>query len=196
MWPARAWPFYERLIRRIAGQGVAPRQPDPDRYDKRYKHCDVLVVGGGPAGLAAALRATRRGEHVVLCERDVALGGALYAASATGPARVWLDSVKDKLSQSGGEVMLSSTVVAVHDHNTVLAVQQVNGGTARLREVLWKIRPTRVVLATGAAERPLVFPDNDRPGILLSSAVTSYIRRYAVRPGSSAVENAGAIIPH
>ena len=187
MWPARAWPFYERLIRRIAGQGVAPRQPDPDRYDKRYKHCDVLVVGGGPAGLAAALRATRRGEHVVLCERDVALGGALYAAPATGPARVWLDSVKDKLSQSGGEVMLSSTVVAVHDHNTVLAVQQVNGGTARLREVLWKIRPTRVVLATGAAERPLVFPDNDRPGILLSSAVTSYIRRYAVRPGSSAV---------
>ena len=202
MWPASMWMRYEQVIRQAAGLGLAPTKRDPDRYDKTFAHCDVLVVGGGPAGLAAALAAGRGGARVMLVEQDHRLGGSLlWQRDAEGkaetiggkPALDWVAEAEAEL-RAMAEVRIFDRTVAYgyFDHNYVTLVERVtdhrSDAPAHLpRARALRVRAKQVVLATGAIERPLVFADNDRPGIMLASACETYVNRYAVRPGSKAV---------
>jgi sarcosine oxidase subunit alpha len=180
MWPD--WHLFEGPIRRAAGLGLAPSAADPDRYVHRFADCDTLIVGAGPAGLAAALAAATRGERVILAEADFQLGGsALWRGDRREAAKI--ENALRALPEV--TILMRTNVFGYYDHNALAAVEQLGGDGARQR--LWKIRAKDVILATGAIERPLVFSGNDRPGVMLASAVQSYIRRWAVLPGRHAV---------
>jgi len=196
MWPKFMWMKYEHFIRKASGLGKSPEQADPDRYESRHSHCDLLVVGGGVAGLAAALAAGRAGARVILVDEQSEFGGLTLASHAKigrKSAVDWIESVVAELKQLPGVILLPrSTVFGYHDQNFLtinqrltdhLSLNERGGG----RERLWKVRARQVILATGATERPLVFANNDRPGIMLSSAVSTYVNRYAVRPGEKGV---------
>ena len=198
MWPPSFWlRHYEPLIRRAAGLGRSPTEPDPDRYEKMHVHCDVLVVGAGAAGLAAALSAGRTGARVMLADEQSEPGGWLLGSKTAiddAPAVEWIASaLEDLRSMPEVRVLPRTTVTGYYDHNYLVALERVGDhlppgtGEARPRQRLWKIRARQVVLATGAHERPLVFRNNDRPGIMLAGAARQYVNRYAVRPGESAV---------
>jgi len=197
MWPPSWWLGYERVIRNAAGIGHAPDRPDPDRYDKLFAHCDVMVVGAGPAGLAAALAAGRAGARVLLADEQSEPGGSLLARKSLIDDRPALDWVAEAIAELTRmpevRILTRSTVYGYFDHNFLAIAEHLTdslGQTAdsrRPRERLWKVRAKQVVLATGAQERPLVFRNNDRPGIMLASAVQAYVNRYAVRAGDSAV---------
>ncbi len=198
MWPRRMWVLYEELIRNAAGMGRAPTESDPDVYDKMHAHCDVLVVGAGAAGLAAALTAARSGARVILVDEQAACGGSLLSRRIQlddAPAREWVaTAIKELESLDEVTVLTRTTVSGYFDHNYFIATQHLrdhlppgggHGGQPRQR--MWKFRARQVVLATGAHERPLVFKNNDRPGIMLAGAAQTYVNRYAVRPGHKAV---------
>ena len=190
MWPHGGWHVYERPIRRMAGLGRAPDGPDPDRYERMNAHCDVLVVGAGPAGLAAAREAGRSGARVVLADEDSLPGGTLLGSADTG----WLGETTAELEAlENVRVLTRTTVAGYFDHNFLIALERVTDrlgphAPAHLpRQRLWRIRAGRVVLATGALERPLAFANNDRPGVMLAGAVRAYVNRFAVLPGKRAV---------
>jgi sarcosine oxidase subunit alpha len=191
MWPRGFWRHvYEPAIRAAAGLGRAPGAADPDRYLHRYAHCDTLVIGAGPAGLAAALAASARGARVMLCDEQAELGGSLLAEM---PNAGWLSKT---LATLGGraDVMLlpRTTAFGWYPDNMIGLVERVTDHVAepdpRLpRERVWHVRPKRVVIATGALERPLMFPGNDRPGVMLAGAGLTYLQRYGVRVGARVV---------
>jgi len=196
MWPRGWWNGYEHLLRQAAGLGESPRHADPDRYEKINAHCDVLVVGGGPAGLAAALAAGRAGARVILADEQSEFGGSLLGASDhldEQPAMEWVEQVIGELSVLPQVLLLSrSTVFGYHDHNFLTVLERCTDHLPLAerkgpRERLWRVRAKEVVLATGAHERPLVFGNNDVPGVMLAAAVRTYLNRYAVRPGAEAV---------
>jgi sarcosine oxidase subunit alpha len=196
MWPRRLWKRYEFFIRHIAGLGRAPSGPDPDEYDKMHVHCDVLVVGAGAAGLAAALVAGRAGARVIIADEQAEFGGALLGGNTEiegKPALEWVERALTELSASEQvRTLPRSTVTGYYDHNYLIISERVydHMGQAtgrRPRQRLWKVRAKQVVLATGAHERPLVFHNNDRPGVMLASAVQTYVNRYAVKPGNEAL---------
>jgi sarcosine oxidase subunit alpha len=197
-WPAWAWHrLYEPAIRAAAGLGRAPTLPDPDRYVQRYAHCDVLVVGAGPAGLAAALTAADSGARVILCDEQAEMGGSLLSETAAtidgAPAQRWLDATLATLTHHPRVTLLPrTTAFGCYPHNMVGLAQLLTDhlaapDPAQARERLWQVRPRELVLATGALERPLVFPGNDRPGIMLAGAARTYLHRYGVLPGRRAV---------
>jgi sarcosine oxidase subunit alpha len=191
IWPD--WRLFEPFIRRAAGLGRPSAEPDPDRYETRFRHCDVLVIGGGPAGLAAAAAAGRSGARVMLCEQERLLGGRLAWDSATvdgDPGPVWVRRTTETLAARPETTVLTRTVAAGYfDHNALTLLERIPESQAphRPRMRLWQVRAKRVVLATGALERPLVFPGNDRPGVMLASAVQDYIGRFGVVAGDTAV---------
>jgi sarcosine oxidase subunit alpha len=198
MWPQKAWKaVYEPVIRRAAGLGQAPTQADTDRYAQRYAHCDVLVVGGGPAGIAAALAAADSGARVMLCDEHAEFGGSLLddgAARIDGePAAAWVERALAGLASNPGVTLLArTTAFGYFPHNLIglnerLTDHLAQPGAGRPRERLWQVRARAVVLATGAIERPLVFPGNDRPGIMLAGAGQTYLNRYGVRIGTRVV---------
>jgi len=198
MWPKSAWKLlYEPVIRRAAGLGEAPTRADPDRYAQRYAHCDVLVVGGGPAGLAAATAAAASGARVILCDEQAELGGSLLGdgrSSIDGLAAAdWAQRTAAALAAHPRVTVLSrTTAFGYFPHNFLGLNERLSDHLARppaglARERLWQVRAGRVVLATGSIERPLVFPGNDRPGILLAGAAQTYLNRYGVKAGTRAV---------
>ncbi len=197
MWPGKWWMKYEYLIRRAAGLGRAPTGPDPDTYDKCWAHCDVLVVGAGPSGLAAAHAAGRTGARVLVVDERPEPGGHLPGtrqAIDDAPAGEWVSAiVSDLVDMDEVRVLPRATALGYYDHNALTVLERRTDHLpyperrGRVRQRLWKVRAKQVVLATGAHERPLVFRNNDRPGVMLASAARSYVNRYAVRPGSTAV---------
>ena len=196
MWPAGFWRRYEHQIRKAAGFGVVPDASDPDDYDHMNVHCDVLVVGGGPAGLAAAVEAGRTDARVILVDERSDLGGSLLGGPVQinqAPASEWAAAMAAELAtMTEVRVLTRTTAVGYYEHNFLLALERCTdhltpGQSQGPRQRLWRIRARQVVLATGAIERPLVFSNNDRPGIMLASGVSEYINRYSVLPGSRAV---------
>ena len=204
MWPSGFWePVYEKAIRRAAGLGRAPILPDPDRYEHSHLHCDVLVVGGGAAGLSAALAAGQGGARVVLMEEMPWLGGSLSPDDSIDSmsAPDWIARVRENLAAMP-EVTLKTrcAVFGLYDHNVCVALERVSDHLRQPpahqpRQRLHIIRARRILLAAGAWERPLVFADNDRPGVMLASGMRRYMERFAVAPGrrvALATNNDGA----
>ena len=194
IWPG--WRWYEGLIRRMSGLGKLPPEDDPDQYIHRNVHCDVLVVGGGPAGLSAALAASEHAARVIVIEQDTLSGGSLLwnEEGINGePGSVWLEDTVRALQQRDNVTLLTNTTAsALFDHRMVIASEMVHdrrvtGKSDGPRQRLWKIHTQEIVLATGAIEQPLVFPNNDRPGIMLASAVQQYCSRYALAAGKRIV---------
>jgi len=193
MWPASLWTTYEKFIRKAAGLGKSPNAIDPDSYDKVHVHCDVLVVGAGPAGLQAALSAGRSGARVMLIDEKPLAGGALLGSSDLidgEPALHWVEKIVDALEALPNVTVLSrTTVTGYYDYNFLVANERVSEhkekSNGEPKERLRKIRAKQVVLATGSIERPLVFADNDRPGVMLASAIRTYVNRFGVLPGKN-----------
>jgi heterotetrameric sarcosine oxidase alpha subunit len=190
MAPARAWPAYERIIRRAAGIGTHVPHPDPDRYERRFAHCDVLVVGGGAAGIMAASAAARAGADVMLVDERDALGGHLRGERAG--AEILLPYISALAGMANVRLLPRTTAFGVYDHGTVALAERVAdhlvpAAPTLPRQRLWMVRAREIVVAAGAIERPLVFAGNDRPGIMLASAARTYINRFAVAPGRRAV---------
>ncbi|MET0219689.1 MAG: 2Fe-2S iron-sulfur cluster-binding protein, partial [Tardiphaga sp.] len=197
MWPAKFWEkLYEPLIRRAAGLGRASMLPDPDHYDRNHAFCDLLVIGGGPAGLAAAQTAGRAGLRVIIADDDAMLGGRLLSERLEiddMSAAAWAQGIAAELAEMPNVTVLTRTsVFGVYDGREYGAVERVQDHVARPsvgqpRQRLWKIIAKRALLAAGAIERPLVFGGNDRPGVMMASAVSTYLNRFGVIAGRRVV---------
>jgi heterotetrameric sarcosine oxidase alpha subunit len=193
MWPSSFWEkLYEPIIRHAAGLGRAAGAGDPDHYEHAYAFCDVLVIGAGPAGLAATLAAARSGARVIVCDEDFRFGGRLLAERQNiddAPGHVWAARAVDEVaSLPAARLMARTTVIGIYDGGTYAALERVADHLPvpppyQPRQRLWKIVAKRAVLAAGAIERPIVFGGNDRPGVMLASAMRTYLNRFAVAPG-------------
>jgi sarcosine oxidase subunit alpha len=185
------WHRYEPRIRAMAGLGRARTTPETRRYVSRSAHCDVLVAGGGPAGLAAARAAASSGASVILADDHWEFGGSLLWRGGfvdNQAAADWAQATVAALARDGVRLLVRTTVFGAYDHNAFGLLECVrNPASGFAAERLWHVRARQVVFATGAIERPLVFPQNDRPGVMSAAAVLEYLRRYAVLPGESVV---------
>jgi len=185
-WPS--WRLFEPAIRRLAGLGRAPTEPDPDHYEEISADAEVLVVGAGTAGLAAAAAAARAGARTLLLSSGMRVGGALGWRADPEVARL-----EAAARSAGVQILERALAFGVYDHNLVCALETLSGEGRRdlpacvLRERLWKIRCRSVIAATGAFERPTIFPDNDRPGVMLLGAALKYALAYGVACGRRAV---------
>ena len=192
MWPAAFWEkLYEPIIRRAAGLGSLSLKDDPDCYDKGFLHCDLLVVGAGPAGLMAALTAGRHGADVILADEDFRLGGRLNSETLEISDQAGADwaaaAVAELYSLPNVRVMARTTVIGAFDHGIYGAVERISDhmhtpDAGKPRQVLWRIYTRHTVLCAGATERPIAFENNDRPGIMLGSAIRTYANRFGAIP--------------
>ncbi|KXJ56049.1 MAG: sarcosine oxidase subunit alpha [Thalassospira sp. Nap_22] len=197
MWPKSFWDkVYEPFIRAAAGLGVSPTEPDPDHYASRYLHTDVLIIGAGPAGLAAALSAARAGSQVTLVDENPEAGGSLLSEPSAMiedmSAWDWVAKTVAELKELGVKVMTRTTAIGYYHQNMVGLCEKLTDHLASPdaetpRERMWRVRAKQVVLAQGALEKPLVFDGNDRPGVMLAGSAQTYLNRYGVRVGNKAV---------
>jgi len=192
MWPKSFWEkVYEPIIRRAAGLGSLSTEPDPDRYDKGYLHCELLIIGSGPAGLKMALDASRNGKKIILVDEDFIMGGQLLSneIEINGSSSLqWIEQTLSELSNSSNvRIMTRTSVYGVYDHGIYGALETVTDEIDRpgARQILWRIYANKSVLASGATERPIAFPNNDRPGVMLASAVQTYNKRFNVKCGDN-----------
>ncbi len=187
---AKRWMFYEYFIRKAAGLGNAPTEADPDRFSQRAAFCDVLVVGAGPAGLQAAFEAAEAGKRVILVEQDSILGPSLIRDPQKLDAS-WIEATAARIRALGGRILTRTTASGYWEHNLVTLTERIaepgqipaNGVAQRL----WHVRAGQVILATGSIERPMAFAHNDRPGVMLSQAVRTYVQRFGAVPGKRVV---------
>ena len=201
MWPKKFWnSVYEPAIRKSAGLGKSPTQPDPELYDHKYIHCDVLIVGGGIAGIIAANISADNGNNTLLIDDKKILGGNTIFQNNENfkindkNSSTWLnDKVNDLNNKKNLTILNRTSLAAYHSYNFLLARENIsdhksiNERSNKLRQRLWKIRAKKVILATGAIERPLIFNNNDRPGVMLANSVKKYIDFYGVRCGNKNV---------
>jgi sarcosine oxidase subunit alpha len=190
MWPAAFWEkVYEPIIRKAAGLGSLSLKDDPDVYDKGFLHCDLLVIGAGPAGLAAALTAGRSGAEVILADEDFRMGGRLNSETYVLGDQTGADwaaiTLAELVAMPNVRLLPRTTVIGAFDHGIYGAVERVSDhmhtpDAGKPRQILWRIYTRRTVLAAGAIERPIAFENNDRPGIMLASALRTYANRFAV----------------
>lgn len=190
MWPAAFWEkLYEPIIRHAAGLGALSLKDDPDTYDKGFLHCDLLIIGAGPTGLAAALTAGRAGADVILADEDFRMGGRLnsetYALGDQSGADWATETVAELASLPNVRLMSRTTVIGAFDHGIYGALERISDHLhapvpGKPRQVLWRIYTRQTILAAGATERPIAFDNNDRPGIMLGSALRTYANRFAV----------------
>lgn len=196
MWPAALWEkLYEPVIRRAAGLGKASADPDPDSYERSHAFCDLLVVGAGPAGLAAALAAGRSGARVILCDEDFMPGGRLNSDRREINGIIGAQWAREAAAELGAmpnvRVLTRTSVFGVYDGNTYAAIERVSDHVPvppahQPRQRYWKIVARRSIVAAGAIERPIAFGGNDRPGVMMSSAVRTYLNRFGVAAGGRA----------
>ncbi|MEM1306365.1 MAG: sarcosine oxidase subunit alpha family protein, partial [Pseudomonadota bacterium] len=198
MWPQQAWTrLYEPVIRRMAGLGEAPKDPDPDQYLQRHAHCDVLIVGMGPAGLTAAMTLSTSGLTVLVCDDQPTAGGGLAHMSGAvvdqQAGSDWAAACVEQLDASPNVTVLPrTTAFGYYNHNHIALAERISDHVADApehlpRERLWQVRARQVIVAAGAHERPLVFANNDRPGVMLADAMRHYLNAYGVVPGQKAV---------
>ncbi len=201
MWPKKFWnSVYEPAIRKSAGLGKSPTQPDPELYDHKYIHCDVLIVGGGVAGIIAANISADNGNNTLLIDDKKILGGNTIFQNNENfkindkNSSTWLnDKVNDLNNKKNLTILNRTSLAAYHSYNFLLARENISDHKSiyeranKLRQRLWKIRAKKVILATGAIERPLIFNNNDRPGVMLANSVKKYIDFYGVRCGNKNV---------
>ena len=193
MWPKAFWEkLYEPIIRRAAGLGSLSGLADPDSYDKGFLHCDLLVIGAGPAGLAAALTAGRAGAQVILADEDFTFGGRLnaetYALGELAGADWARATVGELTALPNVRLLLRTTVIGALDHGIYAALERVSDHLpaplpGKPRQTLWRIYSRRALLCAGAIERPIAFANNDRPGIMLAGALRAFANRWAAVPG-------------
>ncbi|MDI3337685.1 sarcosine oxidase subunit alpha family protein [Defluviimonas aestuarii] len=192
MWPKAFWEkLYEPIIRRAAGLGSLSMEVDPDTYDKGFLHCDLLIIGAGPAGLAAALTAGRAGADVILADEDFALGGRLNAETFTlgdASGADWASATVAELANLPNvRLMPRTTILGAFDHGIYGALERVSDHVAvpasgKPRQTLWRIYTKRSLLCAGATERPIAFDNNDRPGIMLAGSLRAFANRWAAVP--------------
>lgn len=192
MWPKAFWEkVYEPFIRASAGLGNLSMQADPDRYDHGFLHCDLLIIGAGPAGLSAALAAARAGARVILADEDFRMGGRLNSETyevADQPGADWAtSSVAELAAMPNVRLMTRTTIYGAYDHGIYGALERRTDHLAdsggKPRQVLWRVYSGRAILTAGATERSIAFGNNDRPGVMLAGAVRSYVNRFGVAPG-------------
>ena len=196
MWPSKLWMFYEYFIRKSAGLGKSPSKPDKDLYDHKYLHCDVIVVGGGISGIIAAKISAKKNLDTILIDDKPNLGGStIYQDNDNFKingqnSKNWLSKEIDSLKNLKNLTIKTRTsLAAYHSYNYLLARENLtdhlnlNERSGKIRQRLWKIRAKKVIIATGSIERPLIFNNNDRPGIMLSSSIKKYIDYFGVKCG-------------
>ena len=197
MWPKSFWyKVYEPIIRKAAGMGTASLKPDPDRYEHQYEHCDILVVGSGPSGISSALAAAKNGARVILAEDKPRFGGSLLTDNVTignKSGDEWVEEAISELKSMPNVIIRKrSQVFGYYDHNMLVMFERCkdhldNPEAFTPRQRLWYIRAKQVILSTGSIERPLVFANNDRPGIMLASSAKEYLKIYGVLAGKKPI---------
>ncbi|MDC3092482.1 2Fe-2S iron-sulfur cluster-binding protein [Paracoccaceae bacterium] len=192
MWPRAAWKYlFEPMIRRASGLGNAPRDYDEEHYEHIYHHTDVLIIGGGLAGITAAKALRDRGLSIMVCEKDCVIGGRYLEDSKIEEKdrykRFHEKNIGILKKSKDISVKLNTTVTGIFDHGFVLAYEENQHSNTTTKKVLWKIRAKTMILCTGAIERPIIFPDNDLPGIMLAASVRDYLQKYGVLLGDRLV---------
>ena len=193
MWPKSFWyKFYEPFIRKAAGFGVASIKHDQEKYEHKYEYCDLLITGSGPSGLASAYAAAKNGARVILAEDKPRFGGSLLTSEANignQSGKEWADKIITELKEMPNVIVKNrSQVFGYYDHNMVVMSERINDHLPKSKKYspkqrLWYIRAKEVVISSGSIERPLVFGNNDTPGVVLSSAAKEYLKVYGVLVG-------------